>query len=179
MKDVKKYHGYLALPRHSRLLIDELGYDLFGFYISLIMLAVWYRGNNNFCKITITQAQIARELNISQSTISRRFKELEKYRYYLIRRDGYMILGYLPLFLSDVATKIHSKDYANVDELYADMHKLNAELQEKYVISQDKRGQNAPQSLSSSSKNNSSLFDDGIEDKDIERSIEEAGRETE
>lgn len=159
IEDYKKNHGYLVLPRHSKLLLHELGYDLFGFYLSLIMLAVWFRGNKNFCRIVKSQTEIAKELNIHQSTVSRRFEALEEHKYFVIRHSEHIILGYLPLFLFDVNKKIHSKNYADIHSLYADVYQINADLQNKYAFLQESRGKNTLQRLNSSSKDNSGSFE--------------------
>lgn len=132
-ENAKKYHGYLILPRHAQFLIQELGHELFGFYVALLMLAVWSRKNKNFSTVTKTQTEVAKELKINQSTVSRNLRALEKHKYLIIRNKDYIRLGYLPLFLSDVNKKIYSKDYADLHELYADIHTINAELQEYYA----------------------------------------------
>jgi|GEM_PF-4384196 len=147
----KKYHGYLIAPRHSLLLFEELGYELFGFYLGLIMHARWHRGSKYFGRIPLSQTEIAKELEMTQATVSRKLKQLEQHKYFLIRRKGYMILGFLPLFLPDIARKIHSKNYSNLHELYTDMHRINAEMQDNYAKSQERRIQNATQRLNSSS----------------------------
>ena len=187
MINVNEYHGYLALPRQSMLLFQELGYDLFGFYYGLITCTTWHRGNKNFGRITKNQTELAEWLNMTQTTVSRKFKELEKHRYFIIRsKIGYMP-GYFPLFLTDVAKKIHSKDYANINELYADISKINADLQYDYANSQDKRAQNKPQRLygssndvpaSSSQGNTYGEFDvDEIDNDEIDKKLEEIYRE--
>lgn len=155
----KKYHGFIVLPRHSKLLYQELGYELFGFYLALVMQAPWDRRNENFGRIIKSQAQLAKEFNMNQSTISRRLTELENHKYFILRnqRQKYIILGYFPLFLYEVASQIHSKDYSNINELYADMHKVNAELQENYADMQDRRTQSDSQRLYISSNDNVSL----------------------
>ena len=157
--DVKLKHGYLVLPRQSLFLFQELGHDLFGFYIGLIMSAIWHRGNKNFGKIIKTQTMLAFEQGINQATISRKLKELEKHKYFVVRHRNEMLLGFFPLFLRDVASKIHSKDYANLRELYTDMHSINADLQDKYADLQDKRAQNVIQRLNSSFKDNLISYD--------------------
>lgn len=174
MQYEKKYHGYLALPRQSKLLRQELGQDLFGFYLSLVMEAIWYRGNKNFGRIVISQVELANEFNMDQTTISRKFKRLEKHRYCVIRHKGKGItLGYFPLFLKDVAAKMYSKNYANLHELYADMHAINAELQDEYANLQVNRAQTTPQRLRSSSKDDVSFsrfssYSGGTEEIDID-----------
>lgn len=157
----KKYHGFLGLPRQSKLLLNDLGYDLFGFYLGLVMEAVWFRGNTHISYVTKSQAEIGNALRCEQSTVSRNLKKLEEKKY-IVRHTNHKLicLKYFPLFLTDVARKMHSKNYANLDELYADMHKINAELQDKYAISQLKRAPNDPQRLNNSFKDNSYSIND-------------------
>lgn len=159
--DGKKYHGFLGLPRHSKMLLHDLGHDLFGFYIGLVMEAVWFRGNPDIGCVKKSQKQLAGALNCSQSTISRLLSQLER-RKYIIRHKNYMRLAYLPLFLAEVAFKIHSRNYANLHELYADMYAVNAELQQKYSDSQLRRGQTNTQRLYNSSKGDPGLSEDDI-----------------
>lgn len=159
MKNYKKYHGFLGLPRHSKILLQELGYEYFGLYIGLIMEAIWYRGNPDLGCIKKSQKELAEALNCSQSTISRVLNYLERRRY-LIRHRTYIRLAYFPLFLTEVAFKMHSRNYASLQELYADMSEINAELQQKYTDSQRKRGQTDTQRLYSSSKGDSGFFED-------------------
>lgn len=157
---MKNYHGFLGLPRHSKLLLNDLGYDLFGFYIGFVMEAVWFRGNPQMGYVTKSQNEIAVALGCDQSTVSRNLKKLEEKKYILRHTKHKLIcLKHFPLFLTDVAFKMYDKNYANLDELYADMHKINAELQEKYVESQGKRAQKDTQRLYNSSKGNSSSSD--------------------
>lgn len=151
--EAKKHHGYLALPRHTKILQKDLGHRLFSLHLALIMNARWFRGNPFFCRVVGTQAEIAKEIDTTQSNLSRDLDQLQK-KGYLLKRKRYIILKYFPLFLPDIAKKIHSNDYANSHELYEDVYKINAKLQEKYAESQDQRDQNAPQSLNSSSKDN-------------------------
>ena len=151
MENVNEYHGYLALSRHSKLLLKELGYDLYGFYIGLVQCVSWFRGNNKFGRITKTQTELAESLNMTQATVSRKFKKLEEHKYFILRSKLGFIPGYFPLFLTDVAKKIHSKNYANLHDLYADMYRINTQLQEDYANSQDKRAQNKTQRINSSS----------------------------
>jgi len=172
MENVNDYHGYLALPRHSKLLLKELGYDLFGFYLGLVMCAIWYRGNKNFGRIVKTQTELAESLHMTQTTVSRKFNELEKHKYFVIRHKRGMILGYFPLFLPDVAKKIHSSDYANLHELYSNMHQINAELQGNYANSQDERTQNKSLRFNSSSKDNFSFPNLNSEEVDVDEVIE-------
>lgn len=176
MKNTKKYHGFLGLPRHSKLLFYDLGYMLYGFYIGLVMEAVWFRGNPDFCCINKTQKELAISLNCNQSTVSRILAELQA-RKYLINHEVYKRLAYFPLFLTDVASKMHSKDYANLNELYADMHRINAEMQDKYALSQGKRDQNATQSLYSSSNDNLSFSQEEINLDEIAAGIEKQKEE--
>lgn len=162
-KDEKKYHGFLTLPRHSKLLLHEIGYDLFGFYVNLVMLAIWHRKKEEFGRITQKQHEIAKALLISQSTVSRRLKELEKHKYYVVRRGEFIILGYFPLFLYDVSMKMYNNHYANTHELYADMHRINAELQENYAKMQEVQAQKAPQRVYHSFKDDSRSFEKDVE----------------
>ncbi len=177
----KGYHGNLCLSRQSKFLLQELGCDLYGFYIALVMEAIWYRGNKNFGRIMMTQEELAIKFNMDQGTISRKFKALEnRNRYCVIRHKRSITLGFFPLFLQDVASKIHSKNYANWHELYADMHRINAELQENYAISQDNRTQNASQSLRNSSNDSVSFSVNNYgdtEEIDIDEVIEGIERE--
>lgn len=152
MKKDKGYHGYLILPRQSKLLLRELGHGLFGFYLELVMNAGWYRGNKNFGRISKIQAELAIKLNMEQSTVSRNLTALQnRNKYCVIKHKNYLVLGFFPLFVKDVVSEIHSKDYAGLNELYADMHKINAEMQGKYAFSQDKRTKNDGQSFKGSS----------------------------
>lgn len=152
MENKKIYHGYLVLPRHSKLLLHELGYDLFGFYMGLVMSAVWFRGNQNFGYITKKQSELARELNINQPTVSRRFKDLEKHKQFVIRHKNHILVCFLPLFLKEVASKIHSKDYQSLNDLYTDMYEINTELQREYINLHHNLPQNDIQRVYSSSK---------------------------
>lgn len=178
MKDGKKYHGFLVLPRHAKMLQADLGLHLFGIYIALIFLARWHRSNPQMGHVIGTQTEIAKELHISQSSLSRSIEKLEAKRY-VIRHTRYIILKYFTLFLSDVASKIHSKNYANLNELYADVYGINAELQQKYAISQENYDQNHPQRLYISSKDDSGSLEDFeqyFKDNPIvEQAIEEEG----
>lgn len=175
----KRLHGYLVLPRQSKLLRQELGYDLFGFYLMLVMEAVWHRSNKRFGQVVGKQAELAKELHMDQSTISRNLSKLEKHKYCVIRHEQkYIILGFFPLFLKDVASKIHSKNYTNLNELYADIHRINAELQDDYVNMQDKRTQKATQSLYSSSNEylSSPGVSDEVDTEEIDINIDEVER---
>ena len=168
----KQYHGYLALPRHSKMLRQDLGYHLFILYIALVMDARWDRKYlSQLGHVLGTQTEIASDLSISQSSLSRGLDKLEaKDRKYVIKHTRYILLGYLPLFLTDVADKMHSKDYASLHDLYADMYRINAELQEKYAIWQEKQAQNTPQRLYRSSKVGLGSFNNSFqEDAEKER----------
>lgn len=147
------HHGYLTLPRQAKLLLQELGPSLFGFYLGLVMEANWFRGHKNFGRITKTQVELANELNITQETISRKFKKLEKHSYCVLRHkgEGGILLGYFPLFIKDVASKMLKKNYANLGELYADMYKINTEMQEDYTFLQDNQTPSTSHKLNSSS----------------------------
>lgn len=179
----KQYHGYLALPRHSKLLRQDLGYRLFSLYIALIIEARWFRGNQYFRCVVGTQTEIATRLGISQAKLSRGLNRLEtKDRKYVIKRSRYILLGYLPLFLTEIADKMHSKNYANLHDLYADMYRINAELQENYAKSQEKRGQNNPQRLYSSSNVDLGYSDDSsneINNDEIDEALTKANSEKE
>jgi DNA-binding MarR family transcriptional regulator len=146
-KVTNNYHGFLALPRHTKLLIKDLGESLFVFYLRLAMEAVWHRNNHEIGCVTKSQAALASIIGCDQSTVSRNLKELEV-RQYLIRRDDQIWMSYFPLFLADVARAIHSKDYANVHELYADIHKVDADLQASYAQAHIVPGEDSPQSFS-------------------------------
>lgn len=161
-ENAKKYHGYIVLSRQSILMQQVLGISLFGFYTALAMYARWSRKDvKNFGKILMTQAELARELNMDQGTISRKIKELNnRNRYCVIKHKDSIMLGYFPLFVSEVASKLSGKNYATLHELYADMHRINAELQENYAISQDKQAQNKVLKLNRSSNDNVSFSDD-------------------
>lgn len=176
MNNPKLYHGYLALPRHAKLLQQELGYSLFSLYIALVMDARWYRGNPYFCSVVGTQIEVAVRLGISQSKLSRGLEKLHtKSDKFVIKHTRYIRLGYLPLFLTDVAGKMDESYYANLNELYADMHRINAELQGNYVKLQEERAQNTPQRLYSSSKDN--LDSSNTEVLDIDEISREIGGE--
>jgi len=105
MINVNEYHGYLALPRHSMLLLQELGYDLFGFYLGLVMCTIWERKNPKFGRITINQSRVSRATQHDTGNSLQKFKELEKHKYFMLRSKLGYIPGYLPLFLTDVAQK--------------------------------------------------------------------------
>ena len=171
--EAKRYHGYLALPRHSKMLRQDIGYHLFSLYIALVIDARWDRKYpNQFGHVVGTQTEIAALLNISQSKLSRGLDKLEaKDRKYAIKHKRYILLGYLHLFLTDVADKMYDKDYANPHDLYADMYRINAELQEKYAISQEKRDRNTPQRLYRSSRVDLGSFDSSFQE-DTERERE-------
>lgn len=159
MQDIKSYHGFLVLPRHSKLLRYDLGYLLFGIYLELIMEAIWFRGNSKIGYVPKNQTELAGILGYNQSTVSRHLENLEK-RKYIIRHTKHKLikLSYFPLFLHDVAMKMHSNNYANMNELYADMYKINAELQDNYAKTQDERGQKNTQRVNNSFKDNSEFF---------------------
>jgi transcriptional regulator with XRE-family HTH domain len=176
----KRLHGYLVLPRQSKLLRQELGYDLFGFYLMLAMEAVWHRGNKRFGQVVGTQAELAKILHMDQSTVSRNLGKLEKHKYCVIRHEQkYITLGFFPLFLNDVSSKIYSKNYASLNELYADMHRINAELQEDYANMQDRRTQKAAQSSYGSSNEyvSSAGVNGEVDIDDIYEGIERMKRE--
>lgn len=182
MKKKIVYHGFLGLPRHSKLLMYDMGFALFGFYLGLIMEAIWDRRNPDFSRVIRTQKELSQLFNCSQSTISRGLKVLETKKY-LIRYTDYILLKWLPLFLTDVAYKMHSKDYANLHELYADMNSINAELNEHYANSNNNRGQNDTQRLYSSFKDNISSFpnsnskEEEVDIDEVARGIEEMNKE--
>lgn len=164
MENVKKYHGWLALPRHAKILRQDLGFHLFGFYVALVMDARWHRGNQQMGCVVGTQAEIASHLGVDQSTISRGIDALcRKNKYYAVKHKKYILLGFFPLFLKDVAEKMANNNYANLNELYADMYKINAELQGEYVILQEKRDQKRLQRVYGSSKDSLSLSEEGVE----------------
>lgn len=118
------------------------------------MEARWYRKYpHDLGKVIGTQTEIAENIGINQSSFSRNIKSLRsKDKYLIIQRKRYLILGYFPLFLIDVARKIHSKSYATIHELYADINKTNAKLQENYAISQEEQTHKRLQRLNHSSK---------------------------
>jgi transcriptional regulator with XRE-family HTH domain len=164
MENVKQYHGWLALPRHAKMLRQDLGFHLFNLYIALVMEARWHRDNLQIGCVIGTQAEIASRLGVSQSTVSRGVDALyRKNKYYAVLHKRYTLLGFFSLFLADVAERMAKTDYANLNELYADMHRINAELQGKYAISQEKRDQKRLQRLYSSSKDNLSLSEEEVE----------------
>jgi len=177
MNNQKQYHGYLALPRHAILLRQELGYNLFNLYIALVMLARWHRSNPQIGCVIGTQTEIAKHIGKSQSIISRGLKALEPKgnKKFIIRHSHHVVLGFFPLFLTDVADKMHSNNYANLHELYADMYRINSELQDNYAISQVKRGQKPTQSLYSSFKVDYGSFDrsEDISTDEVIKSIED------
>lgn len=159
--NLKQYHGYLALPRHAKMLLENLGHPLFSLYIALVMDARWHRDNKLFSCVVGTQTEIASRLDISQSKLSRGIDKIQvKNKKYVIKHKRYILLGYFPLFLTDVADKMHSKNYEDLHDLYSDMHRINAELQENYAVSQERRGKNPTQRFYSSSKDNLDSFDD-------------------
>ena len=128
------------------------------------MLVIWYRGNSQFGYVIKSQIEIGIALRCNQSTVSRNLKILETKKY-LVRHVKHKLikLAYFPLFLTDVARKMHSKNYADLNEVYVDMHKINAELHEKYAILQQKRGQNTTQSFNYSSKDDLNSLGNSIE----------------
>jgi hypothetical protein len=146
----KKYKGYFVFPRQALLLYFELGFDLFGFYLALVTLANWYRGNKNFGKVTKNQEEIAEALRTTQSTVSRKIRDLTKHPHFILRHNKEQILGYFPLFSKDVASKIASNRYETLHELYAAIYEINREVQEKYAYLQDIKPQNRVQNLISS-----------------------------
>lgn len=153
MENVKKYHGWLVLPRHAKMLRQDLGFHLFTLYLSFIMDARWHRDNPQIGCVIGTQTEIASHLGINQSTVSRGIDALcRKNKYYVVKHKRYILLGFFSLFLLDVAERMAKNNYADLHELYADMHKINAELQDKYAISQGKRDQKRCQRVYSSSK---------------------------
>lgn len=138
MKDIKDRHGYLILPRQLKLLRQVIGVELFGFYLSLAMEAIWSRKNENFGLVMGTQAEIALKLNMDQATVSRKLKALnERFRYCVIKHKNSIRLGFFPLFVKDISSLIHSKNYANLNQLYEDMHSLNVELKREYANLKD------------------------------------------
>lgn len=180
MKKKNNYHGFLALPRQTKLLMKDLGLNLYGFYVALAMEAIWDRKNPDIGRVVKKQIELAFSTGCNQSTISRLLKDLEK-RKYLIRHKDYIFLAYFPLFLNDVARKMYGKDYANLQELYADMYKINAELQQSYAISQHNRGQMSSQSLYISSNDNLSFSQNNAPEDfnydEIDRRINQARRD--
>lgn len=179
-----KYHGYLILPRQIKHLRKELGPTLFLFYIDLALQARWSRRyKKTFCKIMMTQEELAKELSINQGTVSKKLKALEECKS-VISKTRSITVCYLPLFKYDVASQMHSIDYADWNEVYADMYRINAELQEKYDKSHNKGTQKSPLSINTSSKVSAYLNpngeDIGLDDLDgIEKGIEQMIRDRE
>lgn len=171
MDNAKTFHGYLILPRQAKLLLQDLGYALYGFHQCLLMDALWFRGNPQIGCITKTQKELAITFQTTQPTVSRLLAKLEG-KQYIIRHKGCIRLRYFPLFLADVNKKTHSKDYANLHELYADVDSINAELQEKYTQLHEKRAQNTNQRLYISSKVNLSSSQEDINLNDVDEGIE-------
>lgn len=169
IKTQKQYHGYLALSRHVKMIQEDLGHSLFSLYIALVIDARWFRGNEFFCCVVGTQIEIATRLGISQSTLSRGLDKLDaKDKRHAIKHTRYIRLGYFPLFLTDVAEKMAENNYSDLHELYSEMYRINAELQENYAILQEKRTQNTPQRLYSSFKDNLGSFDSFREELDLD-----------
>ena len=139
MENFKKYHGYLAFPRHAIMLHHDLGNSLFGFYLSLILRARWHRDNQYFGCVVGTQKEIAELLHISQSSLSRDIDKLsKKNKYYALKNKRYIRLGFFALFLKDVCQKTHSKNYVSLHDLYENVYKINSELQNNYARLQEK-----------------------------------------
>ena len=114
--------------------------------------------------VTKSQIEIGVALGCDQATVSRNLKKLEEKKY-IIRHTKHKLicLTYFPLFLIDVVKKMHSKNYADLHQLYSDMHEINAELQGKYEDSQLRQVQNGLQRLNNSSKDNSHSSDEKTE----------------
>lgn len=182
----KKYHGYLILSRQLKHLRKELGTNLFQFYIDLALMARWGRKDKKtFCKIMMTQDEVADELGIDQGTVSKKLRALKtKHKDSFTKTKRSITLGFLPIFLYDVASKMHSNDYANWNEVYEDMHRINAELQEKHDKTHNRGAQKDPLSINTSSKvsvslnpNNEEYIDLDEVDKGIEKMIKEREEE--
>lgn len=178
----KKYHGYLILSRQLKHLRKELGSNLFHFYIDLVMEARWGRKyKKTFCKIMMTQSELASELGVDQGTISKKIAELKKRnKNSIIQNKRSITICFLPLFLYEVASKMPFNDYANWNEVYEDMHKIDAELQERYEKRHNSGTQNDPLSINTSSKVSSSLSsgeDDYIDVDEVAIGIERMNRE--
>jgi len=183
-----KYHGYLILSRQLKHLRKELGTNLFQFYTDLALMARWSRKDKKtFCKIMLTQDEVAEELGIDQSTVSKKLGALKtKHKDSFTKTKRSITLGFLPIFLYDVASKMHSNDYANWNEVYVDMHRINAELQEKYDKTHNRGAQKDPLSINTSSKvsvslnsNNEEYIDIDEVDRGIEKMVRERKEEEE
>lgn len=182
MKIDRRKHGYLGLSRHSKFLYQQLGPRLYGFYITLVMEAGWDRRYPSFGKVMQTQAQLGRTLGVHQSTVSRNLHDLgDKHKQLVIRHKDYIVLGFFPLFCIDVAQKIYSRDYSNLHDLYADVHWINAELQEKNANMQTNLPQKRSQRLYISSNNNFSTpsINPDINEIDIDEVYEGIDRKNE
>src|SRR3989344_7331729 len=94
----KRYHGYLILSRHTKFLMEDLGYPLYGFYLGLIQEARWDRRYlDTFGRVHKTNVELAQVFGCNQSTISRNLTKLQKKRY-VVKHHRYVTLLYFPLF---------------------------------------------------------------------------------
>jgi hypothetical protein len=122
------YRGYLGLPRQSKLIMRHLGYPLFGFYIALVMEAVWDRKKDHFGSVTKSNSQLADIFLCNESTVSRNIKKLCLKGFVKKYKTEIQILHF-PLFLILVTKKIAHHNPANMQELESFVHEISAKMQ--------------------------------------------------
>ena len=178
----KRFHGFVILPRQSKHLRKELGTTLFLFYIDLAMEANWSRRDKKTLGVVqMTQSEVALALGVDQGTVSKKLDALLLIdKYCIVKNKRSITLNFMPLFLYDVAVEMGLNDYVNWNEAVADMHIINAELQEKYDKRNNIRTQKASLRVNTSSNASISLtLTDDIDVDEVDRGIERMKRERE
>lgn len=174
------YHGYLALSRHSKLVLHDLGHLYFGIYMGLIQEAVWDRAKEDFGYIVATNKELEKLFGADESTISRHIKALSQ-KGYVVKTKGKVKIIDFPLFEISIVRKLAKMDFASMQELRATVQELNAKVQEDIASLHDNQLHNTSQSFNVSSKVDLGLSQDSSEEKidleEIDKGIEQMRKE--
>lgn len=153
------YHGYLGLPRQVKLILRNLGYLLFGFYIGLVLEAVWDRKKDDFGCVKKTNSELTELFFCDESTVSRNLNKLVQ-KGFVRKLKRKIQITYFPVFEINITKKLVKLEIASVQELRAVMQDFNAELQEIFANLHEASVQKESQSFHISSSVHSDLSQD-------------------
>lgn len=147
MKEIKdsskltQQHGYLYFPRISQVLIKDLGFALFGFYMGLVGQVIWDKRKNSYGCINKTNFELGQFFVCHETTVSRNLKELEN-KGYLIKTPGQIKIVDFSLFEFQTARMLKCEHFTSAHELRERLQELRANFKEENAVLLDSKAEN-------------------------------------